>query len=252
MDEAEGGFTGEVEVQVAADAGASADAAAALVAECAAAAIAARGRFLIALSGGATPRGLFERLAGPPWRERIDWRRCHVFWSDERAVPPDHPDSNYRMAREALLDHVPIPPDQVHRIHGEDDPDAEAAAYEQTLRASVAVGGLDLVLLGLGRDGHTASLFPAGPAGRETARWVVADVDPGGRARVTLTPPAINAARAVAFLVTGADKAETLRAVHSGPFTPDLLPAQRISPRRGRLVWLLDRAAAASVAAPGH
>lgn len=232
----------EVETWVCGDSDDVADAAAQLVVDCAAEAMAARGRFTLALSGGSTPRPLYELLATGEWRDRIDWPRIHLFWGDERAVPPDLADSNYRLAREALLDHVPIPPAQVHRIHGEDDPEAAAAAYDQTLR-EVAGAGLDLVLLGLGHDGHTASLFPNRPAGREATRWVVADQDPAGRARITLTPPAINAARTVAVIVTGADKALALQAVREGPATPDLLPAQRIGPRHGRLVWIIDHAA---------
>jgi 6-phosphogluconolactonase len=236
------GFEHEEELQVCATPEEVAIAAADLVAACAAEAIAARGRFTLALSGGSTPRPLFALLATPSWRTRIQWARVDVVWSDERAVPPDHADSNYRVAREALLDHVPVPAAQIHRIHGEDDPEAAASAYEQTLR-EVAADGLDLVLLGLGRDGHTASLFPNRPAGRETTRWVVADQDPGGRARLTLTPPAINAARTVAVIVTGADKALALQAVREGPVAPDLLPAQRIGPPQGRLVWIVDHAA---------
>ncbi len=233
---------GEVETWVCGDGDDVADAAAQLVVDCAADAIAARGRFTLALSGGSTPRPLYQLLATDEWRDQIDWARVHLFWGDERAVAPDHADSNYRLAREALIDHVPIPDGQVHRIHGEVDPEAAAAAYEQTLR-SVAGDGLDLVLLGLGRDGHTASLFPNRPAGREATRWVVADQDPTGRARITLTPPAINAARTVAFIVTGADKALVLQAVREGSPAPDLLPAQRIGPLHGRLVWIVDHAA---------
>jgi 6-phosphogluconolactonase len=240
---------GEVETWVCGDGGDVADAAAQLVVDCAADAIAARGRCTWALSGGSTPHPLYELLATDEWRDRIAWTRMHVFWGDERAVPPDHADSNYRLAREALLDHVPIPAAQIHRVHGEDDPEAAASAYEQTLR-TLAGDGLDLVLLGLGRDGHTASLFPNRTAGREIARWVVADQDPGGRARITLTPPAINAARTVAVIVTGADKALALQAVREGPVAPDLLPAQRIGPPHGRLVWIVDHAALTAVA-PG-
>lgn len=260
MDEDGISFLHEEELQVCATADEVATAAAELVVTCAAEAIGARGRVVIALSGGSTPRPLFARLATEIWRARIDWGRVHLVWSDERAVPPDHTDSNYRMARETLIDHVSIPPAQVHRIHGEDEPGAAAAAYEQVLRALVEDGspgisaapafGLDLVLLGLGADGHTASLFPSRPAGREATRWVVADLDPTGPARITLTPPAINTARTVAFIVTGADKALALQAVREGPAAPDLLPAQRIGPRHGRLVWIVDHAAL-TPAAPG-
>lgn len=237
---------GEVETWVCGDGDDVADAAAQFVVDCAADAIAARGRFTLALSGGSTPRPLYEWLATDEGRDQIDWARVHLFWGDERGVPPDHADSNYRLARETLLDHVPIPAAQIHRIHGEDDPETAASAYEQTLR-ELSADGLDLVLLGLGRDGHTASLFPNRPAGRETSRWVVADQDPTGRARITLTPPAINAARTVAFIVTGADKALVLQAVREGPVAPDLLPAQRIGPPHGRLVWIVDHAAGTGI-----
>lgn len=245
-------FQREEEFLVCASAETAADAAADFVADCAREAIAARGRVLLALSGGSTPRPLYERLTAPPWRERIAWARTHLLWSDERCVPPDHADSNFRMAREALIDHVPIPPNHVHRMRGEDAPVAAAAAYDEMLRSLVGAPaadslahGLDLVLLGLGADGHTASLFPGRPSGRETERWVVADEDPAGRPRITLTPPAINAARTVLFLVVGAAKAAALRAVRQGPFTPDLLPAKRIAVRFGRVVWIVDDAAAA-------
>jgi len=246
------GFTHEEEFLVCGSPDQAADAAADYVVDCAREAIAARGRFLLALSGGSTPRALYERLAAPPWRSSIDWARTHLLWSDERCLPPDHADSNYRMAREALLDHVPVPADQVHRLRGEDDPAGAATAYEAMLRELVgpppadATGahGLDLVLLGLGSDGHTASLFPGRPSGRETERWVVADQDPAGRPRLTLTPAVINDAHTVLFLVVGAGKAAVLNAVRQGLNTPDVLPAMRIRPWPGRLVWLVDDAAA--------
>ncbi|MGD9902184.1 MAG: 6-phosphogluconolactonase [Vicinamibacterales bacterium] len=245
------GIEHEVEVRVCGSADQTIAAAAGEVVEAARTAIAARGRFLFALSGGSTPRPLYERLAAPPWREQVDWSRTHLLWSDERCVPPEHPDSNYGMARAAFIDHVPIPARQVHRMRGEDDPAGAAAAYEQVVRelvgppaADVAPPGLDLVLLGLGADGHTASLFPGRPAGQETARWVVADQDPAGRPRLTLTPPALNAARTVVFLVVGCGKAATLGAVLDGDRAPDRLPAQRVAPRRGRLIWIVDAAAA--------
>jgi len=247
------------ELVVCESAGAVADTAADFVTGCARTAIDSRGRFLLALSGGTTPRPLYQRLAAPPWRDRIVWTRTHLLWSDERCVPPTHPDSNFRMVREALVDHVPIPSGQVHRMHGEDPPAEAAAAYEAELRAligpapleSMGPHGLDLVLLGLGTDGHTASLFPGRPSGRETERWVVADQDPSGRPRLTLTPPAINAAHTVLFLVVGTEKAEALAAVRRGTFSPDLMPATRIAPRPGTLVWIADTDSAAGVSASG-
>jgi 6-phosphogluconolactonase len=214
-------------------------------------AIAHRGRFLLALSGGSTPRPLYELLASRLFATRIDWPRVHVFWGDERCVPPDQPGSNYRMAREALLDRVPLPPANVHRIRGEDEPSEAAAAYEEVLGAFFGSREIspkvsfDLVLLGMGADGHTASLFPGTDAARETRRWVV--VSPGperGSWRVSLTPVLLNAAENVTFLVSGADKAERLKDVLEDG-QPDLLPAQLIRPTHGALHWMIDAAAAA-------
>jgi 6-phosphogluconolactonase len=214
-------------------------------------AIAYRGRFLLALSGGSTPRPLYELLASPRFATRIDWTRVHMFWGDERCVPPDQPESNYRMAREALLDHVPLPPANVHRIRGEDEPAEAAAAYEELLGAFFGSreispkDSFDLVLLGMGADGHTASLFPGSAAARETRRWVVASPGPQpGSWRVSLTPVLLNAAENVTFLVTGADKAERLKDVLENG-QPDLLPAQLIRPTHGALHWMIDAAAAA-------
>jgi 6-phosphogluconolactonase len=239
-----------------------ADAVARHVAECAEEAISKTGRFTVALSGGSTPKAAYSRLAN--WESRVtshesrvasdEWRRFHVLWGDERSVPPDDPRSNYRMAKEALLRRVPIPAENVHRIRGEDQPEKAAADYERELRALWVTNSLDLVLLGLGEDGHTASLFPGQPAVHETNRWVLAVPGPPRSPltahrspdiwRVTLTPPIINAARNVAFVVSGASKAAPLRQVLEGPFTPDLLPAQAIRPVHGRLTWMTDEAAA--------
>ena len=219
------------------------------IVERARAAIAASGRFTLALSGGSTPRAAYSRLVTlDSGLATGDWRLVHVVFGDERSVPPDDPRSNYRMAKEALLDRVPIPPNQVHRIRGEDDPHQAAADYERELRAMChperSEGSLDLVLLGLGEDGHTASLFPGQRSVHETDRWVLAVLAPDGELwRVTLTPPIINAARNVTFVVSGAGKAASLRQVLEGPFTPDLLPAQAIHPAHGRLTWMADEAA---------
>ena len=220
-----------------------------------AAAIEGKGRFAVALSGGSTPRPLYallaEKLAGS-----MDWSRVHLFWGDERCVPPDDPSSNYRMVREALLDKVSIPPSNVHRIHGEEDPKAAAVAYERELRSffgSAGVdnpsrAGFDLVLLGIGENGHTASLFPGLPAVSETVRWVVAQyVEVVSMWRITLTPVVINAADHVFFLVSGADKAEAAGRVLEGPIQPEVLPAQVIRPAHGQLLWLMDDAAAGRV-----
>jgi 6-phosphogluconolactonase len=213
------------------------------------AAIDARGRFLLVLSGGSTPKALYTLLATPPYSSRLDWSRTHVFWGDERCVPPEDPASNFRMAREALLDHVPVPAEQLHRMRGEDDPVRAAAAYEAVLRGLFPDGAtrFDLVLLGMGDNGHTASLFPGLAAVRETVRPVVAEYVPEvSMWRLTLTPPAINAAAKVMFLVVGHDKAAMLKQVLSGPRDPNRLPAQAIAPVRGELTWILDAAAAAA------
>lgn len=242
--------TSHVEIDVRPSPGDVTAAAAERVVAAAARAIAASGRFVIALSGGSTPRALYQMLATPLYATRIDWAKVHVFWGDERCLPPDDPASNYRMTREALLDLVPIPVAQVHRIHGEDPPDQAAAAYEQGLTALFpdAPVRCDLVLLGMGDDGHTASLFPGLTAVGEQTRLVVAEhVAKMGMWRVTLTPRAINAAAAVLFLVTGASKAAVLRQVLNTPREPARLPAQVVAPVRGTVTWLIDAAAAASL-----
>lgn len=226
-----------------------ADEAASQVAELADRAIASRGRFVVSLSGGSTPRAMHARLASAN-RGAIDWSRVDFYWSDDRLVPAGDPDSNYRMARETLLDPLGIDPARVHRILGESaDAGAAATAYARDLEASVPIEGgvpvFDLVLLGIGADGHTASLFPFTPALDVSDRWVVP-----GRAprppldRVTLTFPVIHAARAVRVLVTGADKRDTLAEVLHGTADPRRLPAQRIMDARGDLRWIVDAATA--------
>jgi len=215
-------------------------------------AIRARGRFSVALSGGSTPRRLFTLLADPaqPFRDRIDWRAVHLFWGDERHVPPDHPESNFRMTRETLLDAVGIPPDNIHRMRGE-EPDAERAAalYEDELRAFFSgEPRFDCVLLGLGADAHTASLFPGTAAVRERERWVVALwIEKLAAFRITLTPAVFDRAAAVIFLVQGEEKAEALRAVLEGERDPDRFPAQAVLPHAGELLWLVDRGAASGL-----
>ena len=211
-----------------------------------------RGRFIVALSGGSTPKTTMQLLAEPPYRDEIDWGRVHVAWGDERCVPPDDERSNFRLAREALLDRVPIPPAQIYRMPGErNDYDAAADAYEATLRNLFALGPgeqprFDLIHLGLGTNGHTASLFPGSPALDERERLVAAPwVEEVGMRRLTLTPPVINAAREVLFLVAGEEKASVVHEVLRGPRDPARLPAQLVAPTEGRLTWLLDAAAAA-------
>jgi 6-phosphogluconolactonase len=242
-------------VEVLPTAEALAQAAAEALVRCAVEAIRTSGRFAVALSGGSTPKRLYALLATEPHAARVDWPRVHVFWSDERCVPPASPASNYRMARECLLDHVPLPQPNIHRIRGEGDPLEAAAAYERELRHAFSVPEgpprrapgrrFDFVLLGLGEDGHTASLFPGTAALQETTRWVVAHyVAAMSMWRITLTPLLINAAADVAFIVSGREKTIALRRVIEGPYRPAELPAQGIAPRDGRLRWLVDAAAA--------
>lgn len=213
-------------------------------------AIARAGRASVALSGGSTPRALYRLLAQAPYRERVDWSKLRVFWGDERPVRPDHEDSNYRMAREALLAHVPIPEDQVFRMEAEDPlPEVAAQRYETIVGKEVAGSGIprfDLIHLGMGDDGHTASLFPHSPALEESGRLVVPNpVAKLGAIRTTFTYPLLNAARNVLFLVSGPGKAEVLRAVLEGPRDVHTYPSQGIRPEPGSLIWLVDRAAAA-------
>jgi len=221
----------------------------------------ARGIFTVALSGGSTPRGLYALLAreGPDgFRDQVPWQRIRFFWGDERHVPPDHPDSNYRLAHETLLSRVPVPASHIHRIPAE-RPDASEAAeeYARTLREHVRPGDgglprLDLVLLGMGPDGHTASLFPGSGAVHERERLVAAPWVEKLRAyRITLTPPVLNNAACVLFLVAGADKAETLQAVLSEGDHPDRFPARIIRPTNGELLWLVDRMAGRRLAGSG-
>lgn len=206
------------------------------------------GSFSLALSGGSTPRKLHDLLASDAYRNRIDWVNVEVFFGDERCVPPDHDDSNYRMAKETLLDRVPIPGDNVYRMRGELDPDEAAKQYGLMLKEKFADGGLDLVLLGMGADGHTASLFPGTEAVHEREHRVVANYaehsTTGKSWRITLTAPFINRARHVMLLVAGADKAARLSEVLEGPSDPQRLPVQLIRPDPGQLTWLLDAKAA--------
>jgi 6-phosphogluconolactonase len=199
-------------------------------------------RFRVALSGGSTPRAMHHLLATPPLVERIDWSRVEIYFGDERCVPPDHADSNYRMARESLLDRVPIPAEQVHRVHGELAPDEAAREY-----ASVVAGvRLDLVFLGMGPDGHTASLFPGTPVLDEQAATAVTLFVPRlGVHRVTLTAPLLSAAAQVVVMATGAEKADALARALEGP--PGAVPIQLIRPLR--MLWLVDRTAAAKLRA---
>jgi 6-phosphogluconolactonase len=226
-----------------------ADACATELVAIAAAAVAARGVCHIALSGGSTPKRMFQLLASRELPGAIEW-----WWGDERTVPPDHADSNYRMAKENLIQPLGIAPTRVHRMRGE-GPDFDAAARDYEEAVVAALGSppvFDLVLLGMGPDGHTASLFPGSPALRVTDRWVVANpvdspVAKGKTTRITLTAPAINAARHLRFAVAGADKADTLHAVLEGARDPMKYPSQLIA--SVDLVWHVDEAAAAKLGA---
>jgi 6-phosphogluconolactonase len=216
-------------------------------------AAAERGLARIAISGGSTPKAAFALLADPsqPWHGRMPWDKLELFWVDERCVPPDNAESNYRMTREAMLDHVPLTPEQVHRMEGELDPYVAAARYESLLRNSFRLQGaesprFDLVALGMGPDGHTASLFPYTEAIHETGRLVAANhVAQKDTWRITLTWPVINNASSVFFLIGGADKAKVLSEVLTGPQDPERLPSQLIWPASGILTLILDQAAAA-------
>jgi 6-phosphogluconolactonase len=214
-------------------------------------AIAERGKFSIALSGGSTPKALYALLTTDPYRSRIDWPKVHILFGDERGVPPEHKDSNYKMAEEALLSKAPIPASQVHRMKGELGDKVEQAAkeYGQMLKAQFE-DGLDVVLLGMGGDGHTASIFPGTSAVREKEHRVVgyfAENSSTGKSwRITMTAPYINQAREIMVLMAGADKAQRLREVLEGPDEPGRLPIQLIKPARpdGKIVWIIDAAAA--------
>jgi 6-phosphogluconolactonase len=212
-----------------------------------------RETYTIALSGGSTPQRLYSLLANEAaLRDKMPWERIHFFWGDERCVPPDHPQSNYRMADQTMLSKVPIPSKNIHRIHAENaDAEKAAADYETEIRRFFGIQGkhipvFDFVLLGMGADGHTASLFPATSALAETESLVVANrVAKFQSTRLTLTLPLINHATRILFLVCGEDKAGTLKAVLEGRRQADRYPAQRIQPSRGELLWFLDQSAAA-------
>ena len=203
------------------------------------------GRFSIALAGGRTPRPVYERLAKPPHVEAIDWARIHVFWSDERCVPVEDPRNNAGSAKMAWLDHVPIPRKQIHRIEGERPPLDAADAYESALREHLGPEGqLDLILLGMGEDGHTASLFPRHQALQETDRWILpVHVTAEPPWRITMTLPLMHRARNRFFLVTGASKADALRRVAAGEPLPAGLAAHGGDSESGPSAWFVDRAA---------
>lgn len=220
-------------------------------------AIKQKGFYSLVLSGGGTPEPLFRLFSVPPFNEMLAWQHIHLFWGDERCVPPDQDGSSYKQARELFLDHISIPPENIHRARGELLPGEAADDYRQQLIDFSSVQKLDgsahrfdLVLLGLGSDGHTASLFPNNvppEAATETVIAVTADYDGRPANRVTLTPPVFNKAYNILFLVNGAGKAGAVSAVLQGPSQPDLYPAQLIRPVDGRVTWLLDQPAAAQL-----
>jgi 6-phosphogluconolactonase len=215
-------------------------------------AIVTRGRFTIALSGGSTPKLLYSLLGDEPYRSQIDWTQVDIFWSDERCVPPDDPDSNYFLAQQVLLSKIPIPAGQVHRMPAnQPDRDAASQAYTEEMQRTFGTNGIpnfDLIQLGMGPEGHTASLFPHQESLHEQQRLVMPVVVPKPPPpRLTFTPPLLNAARYILFLITGADKADALQAVLEGEYQPDEYPAQIVRPNNGEVIWMLDNAVAAKL-----
>jgi 6-phosphogluconolactonase len=212
-----------------------------------------RGKFRIALSGGNTPRRLYQLVAAAPLSEQLPWAQTYVFWGDERRVPPSHPDSDYRMARETLLDHVPVPEGQIFRMHGEGLASDATRDYEIQLQREFELGvrdwpDFDLVLLGLGAEGHTASIFPGTRAVSDLTHMVlIYDVPQLGSERMTLTRPVFNHARNILFLVSGKDKADALAGAIDGPGHPSTYPAAGIKPENGLLTWLVDEPAASKL-----
>ena len=238
-----------------ADANGIAQTAAAEFLEAAREAVREKDSFCVALAGGSTPKALYGLLSSNPLQAKVPWSKMQFFFGDERHVSPDDAESNFRMAREAMLAKAPVDPKQVHRIKGEKANAAEAAEeYEEELRASFRLEAtqlphFDLVLLGMGPEGHTASLFPGTKALKEERRLVVSNwVGKLYTDRITLTPPVLNNAARVIFMVHGAEKAPALKAVLEGPYEPEQLPAQMIHPQKGRVVWLVDPAAAGMLA----
>ena len=211
------------------------------------AALAASRPFRVSLSGGSTPKTLYSLLASDDFRKRFPWERVSWYWGDERFVPYDHPDSNYRMTREAMLAKAPVPPENVHPVPADGTPEEAARRYERTLREAYGAATLDqarplfdITLLGLGADGHTASLLPGQPVLEERTRWVMAVSHGRPEVRITMTYPAIDSSRSVAFLVAGREKAAILNAIRDGD---SALPAAQVRPV-GELIWFVDRAAA--------
>ena len=244
------------EIRILADANSIAQTAAAEFLQAAREAISEKGSFSVALAGGSTPKALYSLLASNPLLQaKVPWTKIQFFFGDERHVAPDNAESNFRMANEAMLGKAPVDPNQVHRIRAEKRNAAQAAdEYEQELRTSFKLQAdqlprFDLVLLGMGPEGHTASLFPGTKALKEERRLVVSNwVGKLYTDRITLTPPVLNNAARVIFMVHGEEKAPALKAVLEGPYEPDQLPAQMIKPKEGKVLWLVDPAAAGMLA----
>jgi 6-phosphogluconolactonase len=241
------------DIRVFPDSAAVAKAAADIIVSTASAAASAGRNFSLVLSGGSTPKLLYQMLAAEPYRPRIDWPKVEIFFGDERAVPPDHADSNFKMANDALLSRVPLKPEHVHRMRGEIDPTEAAIEYGKMLKAKFGDGGADITLLGMGDDGHTASLFPHTPAISETHHRCVAHYveksTTGKSWRITLTPPFFNRSAQILLLVTGASKAPRIAEIMYGPRDLQRLPIQVIQPTSGQLIWMLDQPAAAQLKA---
>ncbi len=219
--------------------------------EIAAHAVSDRGAFSVALAGGSTPKRIYELLAGDEFKHQVEWQNVHLFFGDERTVAHDHADSNYRMANQAMISLLQVPAKNIHPMQGTGDAAANASLYEDELRSyfgDVPWPRFDLVMLGMGDDGHTASLFPSTEALKETLAWVVSNwVEKFNTWRITLTAPAINHARHILFTVTGAGKVERLKEVLQGESDPERLPSQLIRPDDGTLEWFVDKAAAAKL-----
>ena len=214
--------------------------------------IVTHGRFTIALSGGSTPKKLYGLLGSEPFRSQIDWAQVEIFWGDERCVSPDDPESNYAMAQQVLLSKIPIPNNRIHRMPA-DQSDREAAsqAYTEEMRRTFGTDGIpafDLIQLGMGPEGHTASLFPHQPSIHEQQRLVMpVSVPKPPPDRLTFTPPLLNAAHNILFLVTGSEKSDAIHTVLEGDYNPDEYPAQIVQPEHGEVVWILDKEAAAKI-----
>jgi 6-phosphogluconolactonase len=236
------------DIRVLPDSPAVARAAADIILGVAAGRAAAGQNFSLVLSGGSTPKLLYQLLAAEPYRSKIDWSKFEVFFGDERCVPPDHVDSNFKMANDALISRVPLKAENVHRMRGEIDPNQAAIEYDQMLKARFGDGGPDITLLGMGDDGHTASLFPHTPPITETHHRCVAHYVEKST-RITLTPPFFNRSAQVLLLVTGASKAARVAEIMNGPKDPQRLPIQVIQPGSGKLIWMLDEPAAAKLTA---